>query len=193
MNNICVFCGSNVGNNIEYEKGAKSLGFELTQKNIHLVYGGGRVGLMGIIADEVLSHKGKVIGVIPDFLIQKEVDHKSLTELRIVKSMHERKQMMASLSDAFIAMPGGLGTLEELAEILTWVQLEIIKKPIGLLNINGFFDSLIHQLDHMTKEGFLNTETRKNLVVSDNPKDLVEKISNFQFGNHSIWDDLNKT
>ncbi|HNP19568.1 MAG TPA: TIGR00730 family Rossman fold protein [Fulvivirga sp.] len=193
MNNICVFCGSNVGNDIAYEKGAKSLGFELSQKNIHLVYGGGRVGLMGIIADEVLSQKGQVIGVIPKFLIQKEVDHKNLTELHVVQSMHERKQMMASLSDAFIAMPGGLGTLEELAEMLTWVQLEIIKKPIGLFNINGFFDSLILQLNHMTKEGFLNIETRKNLVVSDNPKSLVDMISNFQFSSHSIWDDLNKT
>jgi uncharacterized protein (TIGR00730 family) len=193
MNNICVFCGSSAGNNIEYEIGAKALGKAMAQREIQLVYGGGKVGLMGIIADEVLANKGKVIGVIPDFLMQKEVGHKGLTEIHVVNSMHERKQMMAALSDGFIAMPGGLGTLEELAEILTWVQLELIKKPIGLLNVNGFYNSLITQLDHMTDEGFLNMETRKNLLVADNANDLLAMIASFKFDDFSIWTDLNKT
>jgi uncharacterized protein (TIGR00730 family) len=193
MNNICVFCGSSAGNKIEYEIGAKALGKVMAQREIQLVYGGGKVGLMGIIADEVLANNGKVIGVIPDFLVQKEVGHKGLTEIHVVNSMHERKQMMAALSDGFIAMPGGLGTLEELAEILTWVQLELIKKPIGLLNVNGFYNSLITQLDHMTNEGFLNMETRKNLLVADNANDLLAMIASFKFDDFSIWTGLNKT
>src|SRR5688572_2563010 len=156
--NICVFCGSSTGNKSTYTDSARELGYLMAAQNHTLIYGGGNIGLMGIIADSVLEKSGRVIGVIPDFLMQKEVGHKGLTELEIVNSMHERKKRMADLSDAFIAMPGGWGTLDELAEILTWRQLGLINQPIGLLNVNNFFDSLIAQMSHMVKEGFLKPE-----------------------------------
>jgi uncharacterized protein (TIGR00730 family) len=193
MNNICVFCGSGLGNQPIYLKEAKDLGQALVENNIKLIYGGGRIGLMGAIADSVLANGGKVIGVIPQFLMEKEVGHPNLTELHVVKSMHERKQKMASLADGFIAMPGGFGTLEELAEILTWVQLGLIKKPVALLNVNGFYNSLLAQLDHMTLEGFLKTENRKNLLSYTNAEELIQGLVNFKFDNYSIWDDLDVT
>jgi uncharacterized protein (TIGR00730 family) len=193
MNNICVFCGSGIGNHPIYAQNAKKLGKALAQNNIKLIYGGGRVGLMGTIADEVIENGGKVIGVIPEFLLEKEVGHQNLTEMHIVKSMHERKQKMALLADGFIAMPGGLGTLEELAEILTWVQLELIKKPVALLNVSGFYDHLLAQLDQMTYEGFLKTENRKNLLSHSNVEELISNLINFKFDNYSIWDDLDVT
>ena len=132
MKNICVFCGSSSGDNPAFANAAEVLGRQLAKNNIQLIYGGGKVGLMGIIADSVLGSEGKVVGIIPDFLMKKEVGHMGLTEIHVVESMHVRKQKMAGLADAFIAMPGGYGTLEELSEILTWVQLELIKKPVGV-------------------------------------------------------------
>ncbi len=193
MKNICVFCGSAKGNNPVYEAAARSLGQILAEQKIQLIYGGGRIGLMGAIADEVLKNGGEVTGVIPEFLMEKEVGHPGVTTMHVVSSMHERKQKMASLSDAFIALPGGLGTLEELAEILTWVQLELIKKPVGLLNINSFYDGFIHQLDIMTEQGFIKMGNRKNLIDANSPLLLYEKLRNFKFDGFSIWDNLDKT
>lgn len=174
--NICVFCGSSTGNNTIYAKAAVDLGRLISKTNSTLVYGGGNIGLMGILADEVLKTSGKVIGVIPDFLVKREVGHQGLTQLEIVSSMHERKKRMADLSDAFIAMPGGWGTLDELAEILTWKQLHLIQTKVGLLNINSFFDPLIDQMNRMVKEGFLQDINLKELVIAENPSSLLTAL-----------------
>ena len=174
--NLCVFCGSSSGLNGIYTQAAKDLSKLIGENHHTLVYGGGNIGLMGILADGVLQHNGKVIGVIPEFLVQKEVAHLGLSSLEVVRSMHERKQRMADISDAFIALPGGWGTLDELAEILTWHQLGLIKKPIGLLNINSYFTFLIHQMDLMVSEGFLPKETRDKLVVSETPTNLLTML-----------------
>lgn len=193
MKNICVFCGSSYGVEKIYEEQAKKLGQLIVSNQHQLVYGGGNVGLMGVIADEVLRHGGKVTGVIPEFLKDKEVGHSRLTEMHVVNSMHERKLLMAELSDAFIAMPGGLGTLEEFAEIATWVQLELMKKPVGLLNVNGFYDALISQLDYMTSQGFIKEQNRVNLIHDNDASSLYQKISTFTFDDYSLWTDLGKS
>lgn len=174
--NICVFCGSSTGNNTIYAKAAVDLGRLISKTNSTLVYGGGNIGLMGMLADEVLKTSGRVIGVIPDFLVKREVGHQGLTQLEIVSSMHERKKRMADLSDAFIAMPGGWGTLDELAEILTWKQLHLIQTKVGLLNINSFFDPLIDQMNRMVKEGFLQDINLKELVIAENPSSLLTAL-----------------
>ena len=145
----------------------------LSRNGHTLIYGGGNIGLMGILADAMLENSGSVIGVIPDFLVQREVAHKSLSELVIVGSMHERKKRMADLSNAFVALAGGMGTLDELAEILTWKQLGLINQPIGILNTNHFFDPLINQLRAMTAEGFLKQESMDSIEISDNPHHLL--------------------
>ncbi len=176
MKNICVFCGSSSGFENDFKSASCRLAESIVKKNYALVYGGGNIGLMGILADEVLNNGGRVTGVIPHFLWEKEVGHGGLTEMIYVNSMHERKRKMSELADAFIAMPGGLGTLEELAEILTWVQLGLISKPIGILNVTGFYDPLIKQLDIMVSEGFLSPENRKLLLVSSEPDDLINKM-----------------
>lgn len=168
--NVCVFCGSSKGKHSVFENDAKLLAQLLASNNCTLVYGGGNVGLMGILADEVLRCGGKVIGVIPDFLVQREVGHSGLTQLEIVSSMHERKKRMADLSDAFIAMAGGMGTLDELAEILTWRQLGLIKAPVGLLNTASYFNPLISQLQSMVANGFLGHD---DLIKSEDPKKLL--------------------
>lgn len=178
--NICVFCGSSTGNNTVYADSARALGFLMASQNHTLVYGGGNIGLMGIVADAVLEKKGRVIGVIPDFLMQKEVGHKGLTELEIVNSMHERKKRMADLSDAFIAMPGGWGTLDETAEILTWKQLELIHQPIGILNVNGFFDTLLQQMTLMVNEGFLKPANLESVKVSHTPDQLLSQLYRYK-------------
>lgn len=182
LKSICVFCGSKNGNNPSYEKQAKMLGLLMAEQKIDLVYGGGSIGLMGVIADSVLENKGSVFGVIPKFLAELEIEHRSVTELFIVSSMHERKQKMEQLSDGVIAMPGGFGTLEELAEILTWAQLGLVQKPIGLLNANGYYKPLIQLLDNMVKEGFLSKENRSLLIVSDNPESLLKMMTQFKPG-----------
>jgi uncharacterized protein (TIGR00730 family) len=174
--NICVFCGSSAGHNVVYAESARELGNLLASQQHTLVYGGGNIGLMGIVADAVLEKKGRVIGVIPDFLMQKEVGHKGLTELEIVPSMHERKKRMADLSDAFIAMPGGWGTLDETAEILTWKQLGLIQQSVGVLNINGFFDTLMLQMNLMVSEGFLNPINLQSVKISSSPKQLLSML-----------------
>ena len=175
--NICVFCGSAEGHNSIYATAAKELAEIFSKQNHTLVYGGGKVGLMGILADSVLQNKGNAIGVIPNFLLQLEVGHKDLTRLEVVETMHERKKRMADLSDAFIAIPGGWGTLDELAEILTWRQLGLINQPIGILNVNHFFDPLLQQMEHMVKEGFLKKDSLDLLKVSASPSILIDLLS----------------
>jgi uncharacterized protein (TIGR00730 family) len=174
--NICVFCGSATGENPVYAESARELGRLLAKSSHSLVYGGGNVGLMGILADTVLSHDGEVIGVIPDFLVQREVGHRGVSKLEIVESMHERKKRMADLSDAFIAMPGGWGTLDELAEILTWRQLGLIYQPVGLLNINQYFNPLLEQMRSMVKEGFLRADNIEFLRVGASAERLLEEL-----------------
>lgn len=174
--NICVFCGSATGINPVYAESARELGLLLTRSSHSLVYGGGNIGLMGILADSVLSHGGEVIGVIPDFLLQREVGHRGVSRLEIVESMHERKKRMADLADAFIAMPGGWGTLDELAEILTWRQLRIIHQPIGLLNINEYFNPLLEQMRSMVRDGFLAEDNMEFLRVEKSAERLLELL-----------------
>lgn len=159
-----------------YAETARELGAAIANRKHKLVYGGGNVGLMGIIADTVLEKNGEVIGVIPDFLMKREVGHAGLTRLEIVSTMHERKKRMADLSDAFIAVPGGMGTLDELAEILTWKQLGLIHQPIAILNVHNFFDSLIGQLAYMVQEGFLKKENFSSILISQNTNDLLNRI-----------------
>ncbi len=173
---VCVFCGSSTGTNPIYGEAAILFADALISTNSTLVYGGGNIGLMGILADRVLSKKGRVVGVIPDFLMQKEVGHLGLTQLEIVHSMHERKKRMADLSDAFVALPGGWGTLDELAEILTWRQLGLISQPIGLLNVNSFFTPLLGQMEKMVEEGFLQKSNLDDLIIEKIPQSLLAKL-----------------
>lgn len=174
--NICVFCGSSLGNDAVYTQAAQELAHLFVQSNSSLVYGGGNVGLMGVIADCVLAEGGNVVGVIPDFLLKKEVGHKGITELIVVNSMHDRKKRMADMADAFIAIPGGLGTLDELAEILTWKQLGLINKPIALLNTNSYFTPLIAQMEKMVAEGFLKQKCLTDLIIQQSPQKLLASI-----------------
>lgn len=179
MKSICVYCGSSSGSLAVHADAARALAAELVSNNLGLVYGGGNVGLMGIIADEVLRLGGKVTGVIPNALLGKELGHRGLTQLHVVKDMHERKAMMASLADGFIAMPGGLGTLEELFEVLTWGQLGWHSKPIAVLNVNGFYDGMLQFLQHVVGEGFLRANHASLLLHESDPKILLERILNY--------------
>lgn len=173
---ICVFCGSKRGARSVYTATAQQLGKVMVSKGIGLVYGGGSIGLMGDIADAVLREKGNVIGVIPHALASKEFAHPGLTELHMVSSMHERKAMMAELSDAFIAMPGGFGTLDELFEILTWAQLGFHAKPVGLLNVEGYFDLLLEFIHHVLQERFISAKHRRLIIASNDPEDLLTEL-----------------
>ncbi|MES2932949.1 MAG: TIGR00730 family Rossman fold protein [Pseudomonadota bacterium] len=179
MKSLCVYCGATSGNSPVFANAARLLAQQLVSQNIALVYGGGNVGLMGVIADEVMRLGGEVTGVIPQALRDKEVAHLGLTRLHIVTDMHERKAMMAQLSDGFIAMPGGIGTLEELFEMLTWSQLRIHNKPIGLLNVEGFYDGLISFIDHLVAQGFLKTAHAALLMHADNAEGLLEQLKSF--------------
>jgi uncharacterized protein (TIGR00730 family) len=172
-----VYCGANAGVSPRYAEAARALGRALVAQELSLVYGGGNVGLMGIIADEVLRVGGEVTGVIPTALIEREVGHTGLTRQFIVKDMHERKAMMAELSDGFIAMPGGMGTLEELFEMLTWSQLGIHAKPIGLLNVDGFYDSLAGFIRHATEQGFIRPQHAALMMVEAEPQDLLRRLA----------------
>lgn len=180
MQTICVFCGSAPGLKHEYAGGARELGCVLAKQNINLVYGGGRVGLMGMVADAALAAGAKVTGIIPRSLADKEIAHQGLTDLRIVTTMHERKAMMSELSDGFIAMPGGFGTLEELFEVVTWAQLGIHTKPFGLLNVAGYYDGLISFLDHSVEQGFVPQRHREMIIVSDEAEELVELLKAYR-------------
>lgn len=189
MKSLCVFCGSSMGFHPLYKKAARDLGKRIAEANLKLVYGGGGVGLMGILANSVMQNEGEVIGVIPRFLYEKEVGLDDVTELIIVDSMHERKQKMAELAHGFIAMPGGIGTLEELFEIFTWSQLELIRKPVAVLNINNFFDHMIGQLQCMVKEGFLKQQNLDSLIQSHNVLELVAKIQAYNYTETPKWID----
>ena len=176
MRRICVFCGSNSGNSSAYELAAAELGRELAAREIALVYGGSNVGLMGTVADAVLAGGGHVIGVIPRSLVDREVAHRGLPDLRVVETMHERKALMADLADGFIAMPGGYGTFDELCEILTWAQLGIHSKPVGLLNTLRYWDPFLRFLDHAVDAGFLRRAHRQLLEVCECPSELVDLL-----------------
>jgi uncharacterized protein (TIGR00730 family) len=187
FHSVCVYCGSAKGNNPVYADAAKALGRALVQHNLSLVYGGGHVGLMGIVADAVLDAGGEVTGVIPKALMDTEVGHERLTRLLVVKDMHERKALMAEHADGFIAMPGGIGTLEELFETLTWAQLGFHEKPIGLLNVAGFYDPLIEFLRHQTSQGFLRAEHKDLLLVETEPDPLIAELKNFTMPEGVSW------
>lgn len=192
MKRICVFCGSSKGTKEIYTDAAKSLAATLVQHHLSLVYGGGNVGLMGIIADEMLARSGEVIGVIPESLVRWEVAHQHLTEQHIVKTMHERKAMMAQLSDGFIALPGGMGTFDEFCEILTWAQLGIHNKPVGLLNIAGYFDAWLAMCDHAVSEGFLRKEHRALILEEARPERLLTRMREYQPTFRAKWIDLDE-
>ena len=179
MKSLCIYCGSSTGISPLYADAARALAKSMVNEHIDLVYGGGNVGLMGIIADEVLHLGGKVTGVIPKALMDYEVGHHGLTHLYIVKDMHERKAKMAELANGFIAMPGGIGTLEELFEALTWSQLGFHDKPIGLLNVNGFYDGLIRFVQHLVKQGFLKPEHAALMMYEDDAPALMERFKSF--------------
>lgn len=176
--NICVFAGSSAGRSAAYGEAAQELGRELAARGIGLVYGGASVGLMGVVADAVLSEAGRVIGVLPEALNHVEIAHPGLTELRLVDSMHERKMQMATLSDAFVVLPGGIGSLEEAFEVWTWSQLGIHSKPIGLLNVDGFYDRLERFLDHLVEEEFVRPVHRAILLSDSRCDALIDKLMN---------------
>ena len=173
---LCVFCGSSLGGDPAYKQAAAALGAELAAREIGLVYGGASVGLMGVVADAALEAGGEAIGVLPEALADLEIAHQGLSELRIVASMHERKAQMAALSEGFIALPGGIGTLEETFEVWTWSQLSIHAKPVGLLNVNGFYDRLEAFLDHMTAEAFVKPVHRNIMLADADPAALIDRL-----------------
>lgn len=187
LEKICVFCGSSEGNDLAITDAAKRLGEIFANRNITLVYGAAKIGVMGNIAKSVLEKKGKVIGIIPNFLKKKEVVHLGLTKLISTENMHQRKMKMQEESDGFIAMPGGMGTLEELFEIITWLQLGLHKKPIGLLNINGFYNDLINMLETMVRKGFLSMDNYSLLLVDSNPERLLKKMEEFKPATLPKW------
>jgi uncharacterized protein (TIGR00730 family) len=187
MKSICVFCGSSAGAVPAYAEAARALGSELVRRGLRLVYGGGNVGLMGILADAVLAGGGEVIGVIPQALLAKEVGHAGLTKLHVVASMHERKALMAELSDAFLALPGGFGTLEEFCEVLTWSQLGLHRKPCGLLNVNGYYDPLMAFFDRAVSDGFLRARHRDLVLVGTTPEEVFRHLAAYRPAPTEKW------
>lgn len=193
MKSIAVFCASRTGNHAIYQETAARVGSMLAEAGIRIIYGGGKVGLMGTVADAALAAGGEVVGVIPHFLDKKEVAHKGLTELIMVESMHERKMKMSELSEAVFTLAGGFGTLEELTEMLTWSQLALHQKPIGILNTNGYYDLMEKLFDQMLEEGFLAKETRKIAIFDRDPAHLIKKMRSFVPEHLSLWLDKDKT
>ena len=193
MKRVCVFCGSSPGVRKSYALAATKLAENLVASGLSIVYGGGNVGLMGAVADAALQAGGEVIGVIPDMLAAKELAHTGLTELRVVGSMHERKALMAELSDAFIAMPGGYGTFEEFCEILTWAQLGMKRSPCGLLNIEGYYDHLLRLFDHAVAEQFVKPIHRRMVLEDPDPATLVAKIREYSMPVVDKWIELQQT
>jgi uncharacterized protein (TIGR00730 family) len=193
MRSVCVFCGSSVGRQPEFAEAARELGRLLAERSLRLVYGGGNVGLMGVLADAAIAGGGEVIGVIPEHLMAKELGHSGITELRVVGSMHERKALMAELADAFIALPGGIGTLEELLEILTWAQLGLHAKPCGLLDVAEYYRPLREMLVRAAAEGFLRPEHQQLLVCSTSPADLLERLARHRPPQLPKWLDRDET
>lgn len=193
MERVCVFCGSSPGTRPEYGEAAEALGHALVKAGLGLVYGGASVGLMGWIADTVLAGNGEVIGVIPESMAKKEIAHGGLSDLRVVGSMHERKATMADLASGFIALPGGLGTFEELFEILTWAQLGMHKKPIGLLNVGGYYDPLMMMLDRAVGQQFVRPEHRGMLLVSTDPDALLVSMTSYKPMAREKWINAEET
>jgi uncharacterized protein (TIGR00730 family) len=180
MRRICVFCGSSQGSRPEYRTAAEEMGRELVRRNVGLVYGGGKVGLMGVIADAVLKAGGEAVGVIPEHIMSREIGHEGLTKLHVVHSMHERKALMADLSDAFIAMPGGFGTLEEFCEVVTWTQLGLHAKPCGILNVLGYYTPLLAMFDHAVEERFLKPENRALVLARESAAELLQALEDWR-------------
>ncbi len=180
MKRICVFCGANTGKRDQYSTAAKDLAEELVSREIEIVYGGGRIGLMGVLAERAIELGGRVIGVIPESLATKEVAHDSISELIVVGSMHERKAKMAELSDGFISLPGGIGTIEETFEMLTWSQLGFHNKPCGIINVEGFYNKLIEFLNHTSEEKFFRDIYRRMLIVETDPSALLDKFEQYK-------------
>src|ERR1019366_374766 len=180
MKRICVFCGSSEGSRPEYRAAAEEMGTELARRNIGLVYGGTSVGLMGVLADAMLKAGGEAVGVIPERLMKREVGHKGLTKLHVVRSMHERKALMADLSDAFIALPGGFGTFEEFCEIVTWAQLGLHAKPCGVLNVLGYYSPLLAMFDHAVEERFLKPANRALVLARDSVPELLQALEEWR-------------
>lgn len=177
MKSLCVFCGARSGNNPIYKEAAVTLASQMAESNIELIFGGGKVGLMGVLADTILQHGGTVQGVIPEGLVSQEVGHTGLTKLHIVQTMHQRKELMYNLSEGFVALPGGFGTLDEFFEILTWSQLGLHKKPIGFLNVNGYFNHLLSHFEVAVEEGFVSESLLRNIVVEDSDELLLRRLS----------------
>lgn len=193
MNRLCVFCGSSAGEHPRYLEAATEFGELLAREAIDLVYGGSRIGIMGRLADATLGAGGTVTGVIPAALVDREVAHRGLTELRIVASMHERKDVMAGLAEAFVALPGGLGTLEEFLEVLTWSQLGLHRKPCGALDVGGYFRPLTALLDHMVREGFLSRSHRSMVRLEAEPEALLEALRSYVAPSVPRWIDAGET
>jgi uncharacterized protein (TIGR00730 family) len=193
LQSVCVFCGSSQGLDPAYTEAARSLGRTLAEANIRLVFGGGHVGLMGVVSNAALEAGGEVIGVIPRSLVERELAHAGLTDLRIVGSMHERKAMMSNLSEGFITLPGGTGTLEEFFEVLTWAQLGEHEKPCGLLNVAGYYDPLLAVFDHMIDKGFLSESNRALVLVESEPERLLWGLERYQPLKTAKWIDRSET
>jgi uncharacterized protein (TIGR00730 family) len=187
MKAICVFCGANFNGDPLLKRAIEQLAEIMVNRNITLVYGGGKVGVMGILADAVLNNGGKAIGVIPQFLIDKEVAHTRLTELRVVENMHQRKQLMNDLCDGIIMLPGGFGTLEEFFEALTWLQLGLHSHPVGILNVNGFYDLLLQQMDLMVEQRFLKPANRRLVITSGDAIELVNLMEDCKVNPDEVW------
>ena len=193
MKRVCVYCGSSNGARPSYIQAARALGRSLVSRDLGLVYGGSNIGLMGALADTVMAEGGEVVGIIPEPLVAKEVAHKGLSDLRVVGSMHERKALMAELADAFIALPGGFGTLEEFCEIVTWIQLGLHRKPCGLLNVEGYYDGLLSFLNHAMTEGFILPQYRAVVLTDSEAPALLEKIASYQPPPLHKWIDRDET
>ncbi len=187
MKSICVFCGSNFSGDPALSAAIEQLAEVMVSRNARLVFGGGRVGVMGLLANAVIERGGKAIGVIPEFLMNKEVGHTGLTELHIVENMHQRKQLMNDLCDGIIMLPGGFGTLEEFFEVLTWLQLGLHQKPIGILNVNGFYDFLLKQMDVMVEQKFLKPINRQLVITSTDAIELVSLMDSFKAEPDEVW------
>ncbi|MEY4565713.1 MAG: hypothetical protein RLY14_683 [Planctomycetota bacterium] len=192
MKSVCVFCGSSSGSKAIYREVAAAMGQAIAKRGMRLIYGAGNIGLMGIVADAAIKAGGEVIGVIPQFLVDKEVAHFGLTEMIIVNSMHERKARMADLADAFVALPGGFGTFEELCEVLTWSQLGLHNKPCGILNVANYYDPLLALFDHAVTERFLRSEYRSLVVSATDVEDMLKELESYRHESLQKWMDRDK-
>lgn len=187
MKNLCIFCGANYNGDPLLANAIDTLTDIMANRDIALIYGGGKVGVMGMVADAILNKGGKAIGVIPKFLMSKEIAHPNLTQLHAVDNMHQRKQMMTDLCDGYMTLPGGLGTMEEFFEVLTWLQLGLHNKPVGVLNTNGFYDLLLQQLDVMVEQRFLKPVNRSLVLSSGDPTELMQLMDNFKAETDEVW------